>query len=71
LTRADECGQLGSRAARRIVPGMLQDCGAFTGDGIPPNLSDLYWCAIRRAVRVGVCHVTESRTEDVWSALRT
>ena len=70
-TRADECGQLGSRAAA----GLSQVCSRIVArsrvTGFPPNLADLYRCAIRRAVRVGVCHVTESRTEDGWSALRT
>src|SRR5678815_5326852 len=69
-TRADKCGQLGGRAACRVVPGTLQDRGAFTSDGVYPDLAHFYRCAIRGAVRVGVSHATESRTEDVWSAIR-
>jgi hypothetical protein len=51
-------------------PGTSRDCGAFTGDGVLPDLADLYRCAIRRAVRVRVSHAIESRTEDVWSVNR-
>jgi hypothetical protein len=67
-TRANECSELGGRAALRVVPGTLQDRGAFTRDRVYPNLADLYRGAIRRAVWVGVPHGTESRTVDIWSA---
>jgi len=52
-TRADERGQLRGPAACRVVPGKLQDCGAFPGDGVLPDLAQLYRCAIRRAVLFG------------------
>src|SRR5215472_2824990 len=67
-TRPNESGQLGGRAACRIVPGALQDRGAFPGDGVFPYLANFYRGAIRRAVRVGVRHATESRIVDVKSA---
>ena len=70
-TRANECSEFGGRAALRVVPGTLQDRGAFTGDGVYPNLADLYRGAIRRAVWVGVPHGTESRIVDIWSANRS
>jgi hypothetical protein len=57
-TRPNERGQLGGRAARRIVPGTLQNRGAFPGDGVLPDLADFYRCAIRRAVLFGVRHGT-------------
>src|SRR5271167_50054 len=67
-TRADERSQLGSHAARRVVPGALQDRGAFPSDRVLPDLADFYRYAIRLAVRVGVTHASESRIVDVWSA---
>jgi hypothetical protein len=57
--RPNERGQLGGRAARRVVPGTLQDRGAFPGDGVLPDLPDSYRGAIRRAVRVGVRHAND------------
>src|SRR5215469_4697783 len=67
-TRTDKRGQLGGGAACGIVPGALQDRGAFPGDGVFPYLANFYWCAIWRTVRVWVRHATESRIADVWSA---
>jgi hypothetical protein len=46
-TRADERGELGGHAARLVFPGKLKEHGAFTVDGVLPNLADLYWGAIR------------------------
>ena len=54
-------GQLGSRATHRVIPRTLQDRSAFPGDGVLPDLADLYRFAIRRAIRFGVPHATNSR----------
>jgi hypothetical protein len=51
-TRADKRGELGGDTTRRVFPRKLKDRGAFTGDGVLPDLADLDRCAIRRAVRV-------------------
>ena len=67
-TRPDERGQLGGRAARRIVPGALQDRSALPGDGVLPDLAELYRSAIRRPLLFWVPCATELRTADVWSA---
>ena len=57
-TRPNESSQLGGRAACRVVPGALQDHGAFPGDGVFPYFANFYRCAIGGAVRVGVRHAT-------------
>src|SRR5215813_13942804 len=66
--RPNQRGQLGSRAARRVVPRTLQDRGAFPGDGVYPDLADAYRCAVRRTVRVGVRHANTSQRIRVGSA---
>src|SRR5262249_25381868 len=68
-TRPNESGQLGGRSARRIVPGTLQNRGAFPGHRVFPYLANFYRCAIRRAMRVGVRHATGVSHSDVWSAI--
>ena len=63
-TSSYERRELGSHTTRLIVPGALQDRGAFSRDRVLPNLSDLYGCAVRRAVGLRVPHTTESRTRE-------
>ena len=55
-TRSNKRGELGSRAALRVLVGKFEDGGALAGDGILPNLTDLDRCTVWRAVRVGVRH---------------
>src|SRR5262249_11480827 len=69
-TRPNQRGQLGGRAARRIVPRTLQERSALPGDRILPDLTDLYGSVIWRALWVGVPHATELRIPDVSSAIR-
>ena len=49
--RPDERGQLGGRAALGILEGKLEDRGTLTGDGVLPDLADLYRSTIWLAVR--------------------
>ena len=64
-TRPNESSQLGGRAACRVVPGALQDHGAFPGDGVFPYFANFYRCAIGGAVRVGVRHAIGVSLSDV------
>jgi hypothetical protein len=68
-TRANERSQLGSHAARSVVPGALQDRGAFPSDRVLPDLADFYRYAIRLAVRVGVTDASESRISGCVATL--
>src|SRR6266481_3737154 len=65
-TRANECCQLAGHAARRVVPGTLQDHRAFPSNEILPELADFYGSAIGRAVRVGVRHSRPSLAEGTF-----
>lgn len=67
-TRPDERSQLRGRAACRVVPGALENRGAFPSDGVLPDLTDLYRSEIRWAVGVGVRHATESHIIGVQSS---
>ena len=61
-TRAASRGHLGGHAARLVLPGKLNDRGAFAGYGVLPDLAHLYRCAVRRTVRLRVPHASNSRT---------